>query len=258
MATQEVFSEGKSEKALKNKYDSVNGINTGYRHSPFKRSIQVISIEKAIISSSASGTLAKVYKMEGERFIKGEKLLEIDCAVEKSQLNKVKATREKRRIVLDATRELLELNTRSPLEVNIAEAELSETAAAVDLMQVMVDRCEVLAPFSGVITKKIGQSHQFVAEGDPVYEIINDKKLELEFLVPSTWVVWLQKGYKFNIIIEETSKEYKSIVRRVSGLVDPVSKSIKVYASVLGSKSGLMPGMSGTAVFKIPDSFIGE
>jgi hypothetical protein len=70
--------------------------------------------------------------------------------------------------------------------------------------------------------------------GQALLDILDDSALELEFLVPSRWLSWLQQGTEFQVRIDETGKTYPAKVQRLAARVDPVSQSIKVNAAIHG------------------------
>ena len=74
-------------------------------------------------------------------------------------------------------------------------------------------------------------------------------QLELQMLVPSKWLGWLKPGTKLTVDVEELGKSYPAQVQRIGAQIDAVSQSIAVYAAVEGNPPGLLPGMSGWAVF---------
>jgi len=76
-------------------------------------------------------------------------------------------------------------------------------------------------------------------------DILDDSVLELEFLVPSSWLRWLKVGGAFDVQIDETRKTYPARFTRMGARVDPVSQSVKVAAAIHGRFPELMAGMSG-------------
>lgn len=216
------------------------------------RRVQLIPVQKTVLSSRLAGSISAIHVREGERFNKGAILFQIDCAVQISGLDKAKAVHGKMKTLHETVKKLMKLNTRSALEVAVAEAEASEAAAHVALMQTMVDRCSVYAPFAGIGGQRFVDEYQYVSEGQMLMEIINDRSLELEFIVPSNWVTWLVPGHIFSTTIDENNRQYEASIVRIGGKIDPVSRSIKVYGTIKGEHPELMPGMSGVALFTSP------
>jgi len=76
--------------------------------------------------------------------------------------------------------------------------------------------------------------------------------LELEFLVPSAWLVWLRNGQTFEVEIDETGKRYPARFERIGARIDPVSQSVKVAAAIDGRFPELIAGMSGRVMVNAP------
>jgi len=83
-------------------------------------------------------------------------------------------------------------------------------------------------------------------------EILDDSALELDFIVPSKWLVWLKSNQSFQVAIDETGKTYPAKVQRIGARVDPVSQSIKLSAVIDGKFSELVAGMSGRVLMAPP------
>ena len=81
--------------------------------------------------------------------------------------------------------------------------------------------------------------------GQALLDIIDDGVLELEFLVPSSWLNWLKVGGAFQVQIDETRRTYPAKFIRIGARVDAVSQSIKVAGAIDGRYAELIAGMSG-------------
>ena len=117
----------------------------------------------------------------------------------------------------------------------------------------VVEKCTVSAPFSGRVAEQKVREQQFAQLGQPLLDIIDDSVLELEFLVPSSWLRWLRVGSNLQVQIDETRKNYPARFIRIGARVDPVSQSIKVVASINGKFPELMAGMSGRVQIATPN-----
>ena len=96
------------------------------------------------------------------------------------------------------------------------------------------------------------REQQFVQPGQALLDILDDSVLELEFLVPSSWLGWLKVGTAFQVEIDETRKRYPAKFIRIGARVDPVSQSVKVAAAIDGKFPELIAGMSGRVQIQPP------
>ena len=87
----------------------------------------------------------------------------------------------------------------------------------------------------------------------PLMQIIDDSALELHVIVPSKWLVWLDKGEIFQFAVDETATSHTARVSRVGASVDAVSQTIKVIGVFDERPDRVLSGMSGQAIFTVPE-----
>jgi RND family efflux transporter MFP subunit len=191
---------------------------------------------------------AKVSRLpvpEGGAFQQGQLLIAFDCSIQSAQLQKAKASLAAAENTYHANKRLAELNSIGKLELDASETEATKNRADVDAMSAMLAKCNIVAPYAGRIAEQKVREQQYVQAGQSVLEIIDDSVLELEFIVPSRWLAWLKAGYRFQVKIDETGKDYPAKIKRIGATVDPVSQSVKVVATIDGRFPELIAGMSG-------------
>ena len=214
--------------------------------------VQVVARTATTISAPMSGQLAEFPLHDGDRFEKGALLGRFVCAEQEGALAHARAVLEEKRQVYATNHKLHDFGTGSGLDYHVALAQMEEAAADVQTATALVDNCSVKAPFAGRVGGIQARPWQFLGVGAPMLDILEDKALELELIVPSRWLAWLKQGTGFGMSIDETGRSYQAEVTRLSGKVDPVSQSIKVYGRLLDQAADLLPGMSGHATFNPP------
>ncbi|WP_448207612.1 efflux RND transporter periplasmic adaptor subunit [Azospirillum sp. sgz302134] len=214
---------------------------------------QVTARVATTLSSPMAGRIRDLSIEDGDRFKQGEVLVRFDCAVQEGQHARAVAVLEKNRQLQDVNEKLRKLGSVSVKEMNVSHADVATAAAEVGITRAMVDRCTVSAPFAGRVAGVSVKRYQFIGEGQPMLDILDDKQLELEAIIPSRWLTWLGVGTGFQVEVDETGKSYAAKVSRLSGRVDPVSQSVKIYAAIIGPAPDLLPGMSGRALIAPPE-----
>ena len=214
------------------------------------RSRQVTSL-----SSELPAKIEKITLREGFRFEEGRVLIKLDCALIKAQHEKTKAVLVSTEKKYSVEKRLLELNSTGELDVQNAEAEMGKALADMEAGRVRLSKCVIRAPFSGrIVERKMGE-HQFAQVGKEIIRIIDDKNLEIAFIVPSHWVTWLKPGYKFLYRVNETGKEYPAKVVQRGAQVDAVSRSIIMIGRTIDGHKELIPGMSGIVNITPPNKY---
>ncbi|WP_321500775.1 efflux RND transporter periplasmic adaptor subunit [Breoghania sp.] len=182
---------------------------------------------------------------EGGRFEAGELLVGFDCALPQAMLQKAQAELTAAQRTYEANRRLAELNSIGLIEVEQSAAAVAKFTADMRAQEVVLSKCSVTAPFGGRVAEQMVREQQYVQPGQTLLDILDDSSLELEFLVPSSWLAWLKVGQSFEVEIDETQATYPARFVRIGARVDPVSQSIKVAATIDGEFPELIAGMSG-------------
>jgi membrane fusion protein (multidrug efflux system) len=210
---------------------------------------QLVPLRKGAFSAGISAIVDRVYVLEGEQVEKGTLLLSLDCDALDAGRTVAQARIQSADAKLTVNRELLKLNSVGPLEVQLNEAELQIAKGELDRVIASIKHCDLRAPFSGAITMRSVEAHQFVAEGDPLLELVSREQLEVRMLMPSTSLSWLRVDTQFSMLVEELNAPMTGKIVRVGGAVDPVSLTIQVFGRLQQSDSRLLPGMSGRVQF---------
>ncbi|QDD67056.1 efflux RND transporter periplasmic adaptor subunit [Herbaspirillum seropedicae] len=210
---------------------------------------QLAPVRYTTIAAEIGAVIARLPVTEGARFQRGQTLVQFDCAVQNAQLNKARASLSAADKAWQANKRLAELNSVGRVELDASEAEVAKARADMAAQAALVGKCSIAAPFGGRVAEQKVREQQFAQPGQTLLEIIDDSALELEFIVPSKWLVWIKPGKIFQIRIDETGKTYPAKVQRLGARVDPVSQSVKVVGVVDGKFNELMAGMSGAVMF---------
>lgn len=212
---------------------------------------QLKARQSTLISSEISARINQLKLHDGERFTAGQLLVGFHCSLEEAQLTKAQATLGKKVKTYEINQQLETRHSISALELSVSKAEAEEAKADNRIAQAMLDRCSILAPFSGKVSEVIARPYQSVRPGDPLLEILDDKDLEVEFMAPSRSMPELTPGKRFQIKLDEAAKSYTAEIIRIGGKVDPVSQTIKVYGRIIDKTDELLPGMSGSVEFAV-------
>lgn len=189
---------------------------------------------------------------EGGAFKAGQLLASFDCSIQQAQQQKAQAELDAAGQTLKSNERLSELNSVGKLELDLSRSAVHRAKAELGANRAVTAKCSISAPFAGRVAEQHVREQQYVQAGQAMLDIIDDSVLELEFLVPSRWLVWLRTGAAFQVQIDETGKTYPAKFIRIGARVDPASQSIKVAAAIDGRFPELMAGMSGRVQIKPP------
>jgi len=204
------------------------------------------------LSAELGAKISRITVKDGERFRAGERLVELDCVLQAAQLDRARAQLAAADNVYAGNQRLADLNSIGQVELRSSEAEVRKARADVSYIETTLQKCEVLAPFSGRVAEQKAREQQFVQPGQALLEILDDTELELEFILPSRWLTWLKVGHSLRVFMDDTSREYPAHIVRMGAKADPVSQTIKVTAVIDGRHPELIAGMSGKVIIDEP------
>jgi RND family efflux transporter MFP subunit len=210
---------------------------------------QLVSQHDVMISSELEGKIAQLPLKEGDAFKRGQLLVGFDCTMYDAQLRKVEATADAAAKVYAVNQKLSAMHSVGELDVEQAKAKAKESEAEAAYVRAMVSRCQVNAPFSGRVAKRVASQYEYVPGGKPLLQIVDTEDLELKLIVPSKWLSWLRAGTALQVHLDDLNADYTASVVRLGARVDPVSPTLEVSARIKGSHPELLPGMSGWVRF---------
>ncbi|MDO5675224.1 MAG: efflux RND transporter periplasmic adaptor subunit [bacterium] len=215
-----------------------------------KMRVLIVANKEATIAGRFYGTISKIHVKESERFKAGQPLVSFDCRELAAERAVAQAELSLHNTTNKANAELYAEKVIGSLEKNLSQAKVGEANAKIKAVSAKMANCSIAAPFDGQVVELQAKAHETLQPGAPIMLIQNSRDLEAHVHVPSTWLAWLKPGATFQTQIEETGSTYQAEVTSVGARVDPVSRTVKIYAKIPGDHPALLPGMSGYAEFK--------
>jgi membrane fusion protein, multidrug efflux system len=211
--------------------------------------VVVRSYETAAIGSEINARITRLPQREGDRFKKGDVIVEFDCRKIDAEHDAAAAVLSAHQMAYENQRQMLRYKAGGTLAVNQARHELDKAKAEVRGLEAKLTGCQIKAPFDGRVTEKAAQVHEIAQPNQPLMKIINEGKLELVLMVPSSLLSKVAEGTRFRVQLDENGDRHDARIVQSTGLIDPVSQSARMIAELVGTPSHVVPGMSGTAMF---------
>ncbi|MBP4001602.1 efflux RND transporter periplasmic adaptor subunit [Pseudomonas koreensis] len=210
----------------------------------------VRSQDQATLASRMTALITLMPLQAGQSFKQGETLIAFDCSQLYAQLKAAEAAVEAYKTTYDTNVELDHYKAIGINEVRVSRANVNKAAAEAAALRATTSQCQIDAPFDGSVVERKANPHDVAASGQPLMKIQSNGTYEVELIVPSAWLVWLELGSRFNFRLEETGNTVEGRVTRLGVTVDPVSKTLRIVGEI-ASKGKILPGMSGTANFDV-------
>lgn len=207
------------------------------------------AVEQATISIDLQVRVGKIGFLDGERFKKGDILVDFDCRKQRAELAAADAQRLEMQLTLDNNLALQRAQAVGRHDLEISRARLAKASAEVEALKARVDLCRLSAPFDGRVAELSINAHETPQPGKPFISIVAEGPLEIDLVLPSDWLRWLKAGAQFRFTVDETKTTYTARLLRLGATVDAISQTVKAVAVFDDATGNVLPGMSGTAEF---------
>lgn len=148
-----------------------------------------------------------------------------------------------------------ELVARASLVV--ARAHVAVAKAEIARLETLMDYATIVAPFDGVVTKRLADPGTFVRSaaagaGTPLLRLARTDRLRLVLDVAEPDVPSVEVGTPVDVQVPALGGEpLRSAVARTAGGLDPATRTMRVEVDVENTEGRLLPGMYAHAVVRI-------
>jgi len=206
-----------------------------------------------VISGTMDGVLRKLPFDSGDVFKKGDILAQYNCKLESARVNEIRARLRVSERQLEAFERLKELDAVAEIDYISTQEKARQDKALLEQATARRDLCTIKAPFPGRVKERVASNYEAVKSGRVLMEIASNDPLNVEMLVPSVWLRWMNIGESLKVYIHESDRTYNATIVRIHGQVDPVTQTVHIIAKIDGYREELLPGMSGYADFFLRD-----
>lgn len=154
----------------------------------------VVSLRNAVVASELASQVAELPLVPGDRVGEGQVVARLDCADSelaldsaRSQLTALDARHKLASQQLERLNKLKQSRSTSEEQISqrvaelaIVKAEIATQTIAINTAGLEVSRCEIHAPFPGVVTRIPGQVGNYLSPGEPVIELVDIDRVELK------------------------------------------------------------------------------
>lgn len=146
-----------------------------------------------------SGPLISLNVEEGQKVRTGQVVAEIDPQDFKWEYEARKASFQTAEAQLQRAEKLLSKQAISRQEYETTEASYSNAKAAFEYAQNQLVQTKLRAPFDGFIQKKYVENYQKVQAGQGIVCLINPNKLQIQFTMPETNIIYFNNPYSIYV-----------------------------------------------------------
>jgi len=191
-----------------------------------------------------SGRVVQLLFREGQFVGARAPLVKIDDAMLRAQRERALADRDLARQQLDRVRRLREENAATPADLERAEATARSAAAALNLIELQLQRTTVRAPFAGVIGQRFVSIGDYVTNTNRLLSLqtVDPQRAVLE--IPERHAGLLRPGQTVEFTVAAyPGQTFTAQVEFVDPVVQPSTRTILVKARAPNRDRRLSSGM---------------
>ncbi|CAA0101176.1 Efflux pump periplasmic linker BepF [Halioglobus japonicus] len=233
---------------------------------PIQRIIEltgtVMSPRSARLSTATAGLVTDLQVDVGSLVEKGDVLLELDQVLAQSQWHSSAAGTDVARLAAaDSTRRLQEARALIPQKsiaesaVRDLEAEVAQDAADLQRAQAetayakgVLDRHQLRAPFSGVVSAKETELGEWVTPGQPVLTLVATRELYMDFPVSEDYLMDVALDTPVSYNLGDNSRDARAgVITTTVPVTDPGARTFLLRVQPTDTDPRMFPGMSARA-----------
>ena len=207
----------------------------------------------AAIEAKVSGRIDQLLVVPGQLVKAGDQLIQLDAHEIQSRLDQAAAVRQQAENDLKRAADLLQQKILSQSEFDNAQSKFRQANAAEAEAKTMLGYTQILAPFAGVITRKLADVGDLAAPGKPLLQMENPDTLRFEADVPEALIGNVKLGDKLAVRIAAITAEIAGTVAELSPAADPNSRTSLVKLDLAGA-AGLRSGQFGRVAVPVGES----
>jgi membrane fusion protein (multidrug efflux system) len=215
----------------------------------------VLPIQQANIFSKVSGNLEKIYADIGSSVRTNQLIASIDSTELYQQYQQTYATYKNAYLVYERTNKLLEKNLASEQDINNAETAMKVAKANYDAAATRLSYARIVAPFSGMVTKRFLDAGTLVtANNSTLYTIMDLDRVKIIVNVPEKDIQYVYKIRNAKVTLDALpGKEFDGRVTRYSDAVDLNTRTMDVQVEVSNPAHLIKPGMFATVMLTVSE-----
>lgn len=201
---------------------------------------RLAAARSATLSTRISATVAEILVEEGSRVTEGQLLVRLSDADVRAQLDAAETALKNATAYEKRISELVASRAATPVELEQAEAQRAQAAAAVAGARATIAHSQLRAPFAGTVQARRVNVGDLVGPGQPILEV-EGGALELQATLSDAEARGLRIGQRTRFATTDGQGEAEITALTPGG--DALTHRRSLRASVLGAGTGLRSGM---------------
>ncbi len=209
--------------------------------------------QRASLSAKVSGAILELNATPGQRVKRGDLIVALDAREMQARRDETLALRDQAKSDFARYRKLMDDKAITQQEFDQANSRLKTAEARLVEAETMLGYVRILAPFDGVITRKLAEVGDLATPGRALAEIENDATLQFAAQVDEALAPNVKLGDRLEIQIERAGAPLQAQVAEIAPSANPASRTFLVKLA-LPAAPDLRAGQFGRLMVPVAES----
>lgn len=201
---------------------------------------------EAQVAAKVNGVLLKLMVEEGDRVTQGQVLAKLDDEIPRLNLAKAEAVLRKLENDFRRSQEMFERKLLSVEQNDKIRYDLETQRATYDLAKLELSYTEIVAPISGVISRRLVKVGNYIQLNQALFQIDNFDPLLAVLNVPERELSTLRAGQAVQMQVDSMpGQKFEGAIQRISPVVDAATGTFRVTCEFRDASGQLKSGMFG-------------
>jgi membrane fusion protein (multidrug efflux system) len=201
------------------------------------------------------GMTSEIFFRSGQVVEKGEILVTLDARSDMALLESLTASEKLAHLQLERKIKLVEKKMTPQSELDASEAEYKRIRAQVKNQEILIDKKEIKAPFSGILGIRKINVGQYLSPGTPIVSLQTIDPIYADFTIPQQRLKDIHEGQPLEFHVDSWNDlAFKGQITAIEPAIDPMTRNFSLRATLDNTEKKLRPGMFGTVTINLPES----
>ena len=199
---------------------------------------------QAVIEAKVSGRITRLPVSVGQSVKQGDVLADLAAQEVQAKLDQANAAFQQAELDFNRVSNLRKQTAATQSELDTAQARYNVAKAAVAEAEAMSGYARIVAPFDGVVARKLADEGDLAMPGKPLLELEGRAGLRLVADVPGLLAGRVLADAKLAVRVDTLQDPITGTVAEISPVADPASRTVRVKVD-LPDTAGLRTGQFG-------------
>jgi membrane fusion protein (multidrug efflux system) len=213
----------------------------------------VAPVQGVMVGAEVPGKVVSINFQSGANVAVGDLLVQLDVSTESAQLRAAESVADLAKINLGRARELREKGTNASSDLDAAEAQAKQAAAAADNLRAVIAKKSIRAPFTGRLGIRLVQLGQILRDGESVVTLQTVDPIYTNFALPQQFLASLKVGENVRLTTDASPGEtFPGKITAIAPEIDAVTRNVRIQATFANPAAKLRSGMFGSVAVLLP------